>query len=94
MNCARVSSSGIPLPEQASGELSQDAVDYLVRQTYRQSDEALRARFAAEDEFRGNPDIEIVVLGARSWQALERTHSRYFKNLDQLIAMIGNSQPA
>jgi hypothetical protein len=64
------------------------------RQSYTGSDEALRARFAAEDEFRSNPDIEVVVLGASSWQALERTHSRYFKSLAQLTAMIGKSQTA
>lgn len=45
---------------------------------------ALSARFAAEIEFRDDPDIEVVVLGAHSQDALKRTHSRYFKGLAQL----------
>lgn len=34
---------------------------------------ALAARFEAEREFREEPDIEIVVLGANSWDALRHT---------------------
>jgi hypothetical protein len=45
---------------------------------------ALAARFAAEREFRSEPDIEIVVLGAASWDSLENTHSRYFKRVREL----------
>jgi hypothetical protein len=45
---------------------------------------ALQARFAAEREFHGQPDIEIVVLGGESWQAVERTHSRYFRRVQDL----------
>jgi hypothetical protein len=48
---------------------------------------ALAARFDAEREFRGEPDIEVVVLGADSWDALEKTHARYFKNMRELVAM-------
>jgi hypothetical protein len=47
-------------------------------------DPALAARFAAEREFREEPDVEIVVLGADSWRSLERTHSRYFKPAQEL----------
>ena len=46
--------------------------------------EALEARFAAEREFRDDPDIEVVVLGGSSWAAVKRTHARYFKRLGQL----------
>lgn len=46
--------------------------------------EALKARFAAEQEFRSDPDIEVVVLGGPSWAAVQRTHTRYFQGLDQL----------
>lgn len=48
------------------------------RQAYRAAAEALRARFAAEREFHGQSDIEVVVLGGESWRSVERTHSRYF----------------
>jgi hypothetical protein len=47
--------------------------------------EALKARFDAERDFRDNGDIEVVVLGANSPDALKRTHSRYFKGLGQLV---------
>ena len=40
--------------------------------------EALRRRFTAERVYAGNPDLEIVVLGADSLDALKVTHSRYF----------------
>jgi len=46
--------------------------------------EAMKARFAAEREFRDDPDIEVVVLGGSSWAAVQNTHARYFKPLDQL----------
>ena len=45
---------------------------------------ALAARFEAEREFRDEPDIEVVVLGADSWDALKLTHSRYFKGVQEL----------
>jgi len=45
---------------------------------------ALAARFEAEREFREVPDIEVVVLGADSWDALKQTHSRYFKAVQEL----------
>lgn len=57
----------------------------VIRQvSFDQADTALAARFDAEREFNGQPEIEIVVLGADSWQALVRTHSRYFKGLHDL----------
>lgn len=45
---------------------------------------ALAARFQAEREFREQPDVEVVVLGAGSWDALKLTHSRYFKGVREL----------
>jgi hypothetical protein len=51
---------------------------------FQTADTALAARFAAEHEFREEPDVEIVVLGADSWDALYRTHSRYFKGVQEL----------
>ena len=48
------------------------------------AEQAIVARFDAEREFRGKPDIEIVVLGAESWDSLRRTHSRYFKDVQEL----------
>jgi hypothetical protein len=48
--------------------------------------DALAARFAAEREHSGDPEIEVVVLGARSWDDVKRTHGRYFKGFGQLAA--------
>jgi hypothetical protein len=46
---------------------------------------ALDARFAAEREFRGNPDIEVVVLSAESEQEIRQSHARYFQRDGQLM---------
>lgn len=51
---------------------------------FRRSDQAMAARFAAEREFAGQPDIEVVVLGAKSWASLPLTHARYFKDGKEL----------
>ncbi len=62
----------------------------LVRQEeFLTSDAAMHARFAAEDEFRDRPEIEIVDLSAASGDELRRTHARYFLTLDELAARLG-----
>jgi hypothetical protein len=48
---------------------------------------ALAARFEAEREFRDDPDVEIVVLGAESLAALGQTHARYFKGVQELAGV-------
>jgi len=53
---------------------------------YADRNDALAARFAAEREHSGDPNIEVVVLGARSWEDVKRTHGRYFKGFGQLAA--------
>jgi hypothetical protein len=60
--------------------------EVLRLQRYSDRDDALRARFTEEREHRGDPDIEVVVLGARSGESLRRTHGRYFKDFEQLAA--------
>ena len=47
---------------------------------------ALRARFDAGREYRGQEAVEVVVLGAGSWESLRQTHARYFKDVQQLAA--------
>ena len=54
------------------------------RKRFKASDAALAARFEAEREFREEPDVEIVVLSADSWEALMQTHSRYFNRVQEL----------
>ena len=58
-----------------------------LRRTHRRFDApgiALSARFEAEREFRDQPDVEVVVLGADSWDALKHTHARYFSSVQEL----------
>lgn len=50
------------------------------------SSAAMRARFKAEALHRGNPDIEVVVLGAKSKDALRSTHARYFEQMKDMAA--------
>ncbi|WP_027007789.1 hypothetical protein [Conexibacter woesei] len=57
----------------------------LVRQErYGSSAEAMQARFAAEREFAGQEQVEVVALTAESEEALRRTHGRYFLTLAEL----------
>lgn len=60
------------------------AGEIVRRQQFQMPGTALTARFEAEREFRHEPDIEIVVLSADSWEALRQTHSRYFERLQEL----------
>jgi hypothetical protein len=55
---------------------------------------ALQARFEAERDLGHNSDIEVVVLGGDSPEALKRTHSRYFSGLRQLFDSWLTEQPA
>ena len=45
---------------------------------------ALHRRFIREREQAKRPQVEIVVLGAESREALEQTHARYFKTFQEL----------
>jgi hypothetical protein len=48
---------------------------------------AQRGYQAAEQEARGRPDLDVVLLGADSLETIKRTHSSYFeaKPLDELL---------
>ncbi|MGH3301774.1 MAG: hypothetical protein ACRDOK_08850 [Streptosporangiaceae bacterium] len=45
---------------------------------------AISARFEEERERRGEASIEVVLLGADSWESLRRTHGRYFRDFGEL----------
>ncbi|MGA5301418.1 hypothetical protein ACPCHT_15915 [Nucisporomicrobium flavum] len=45
---------------------------------------ALRARFQTERADGVSADMEVVILGAESPEALRRTHARYFQTAGQL----------
>jgi hypothetical protein len=52
-------------------------------QPFSDASEAMSARFHREAVLT-SPDIEVVVLGAASREALENTHSRYFGSPHEL----------
>ncbi len=47
---------------------------------------ALQRRFALEADWRGEPDVEIVVLGSESEAQIRSTHGRYFKSVAELAS--------
>lgn len=49
-------------------------------------EEAMAHRFRLESDYLGDPNLEVIVLGAESIKTLEVTHSRYFKRADELAA--------
>ncbi len=70
--------------DRARGELL-DVTEYSAADRHK----ALEARFRLEEAERDNAALEIVVLGAESRQALERTHGRYFKTPGELASAAG-----
>jgi hypothetical protein len=54
------------------------------------SAEATSRRFEMELVYLGQPSIEVVVLSAASEDDLRRTHSRFFRSLQQLTDQLGN----
>jgi hypothetical protein len=57
-------------------------------------DEALARRADLVREHREDPDLEIVLLGANTFDDLKKTHSRYFKTVDQLAKRKRHRDPA
>lgn len=55
---------------------------------------ALTARFEAEASYSDRPTVEIVVLNARSEEALRRTHLRYFEKFNEIAAQALNQWAA
>jgi hypothetical protein len=56
----------------------------LRRQRFSDPAKAIRARFDEERQRQGDPSIEVVILGAESWESLSRTHGRYFRGFGEL----------
>ena len=46
---------------------------------------AVTRRVELVREHRDEPEVEVVLLGAKSIEALKETHGRYFRSLDELI---------
>jgi hypothetical protein len=65
-----------------------DAGRLVRKQEFESEADAMRHRFAAEAEFAGRPEIEIVALTAESEDTLLVTHGRYFLGLTELADRI------
>jgi hypothetical protein len=61
----------------------------LRQEQYGSSADAMTARFAAEREFAGQDQVEVVALTAESEESLRRTHGRYFLSLSELADRMG-----
>lgn len=48
---------------------------------------ALDRRFELEKQYESEPTIEVVVLSARTREALAATHGRYFHTLSELAEL-------
>lgn len=46
------------------------------------TDAAVAAYAACEEEYRGNRDIEVVLIGSDSLETIKQTHGHYFGNAD------------
>jgi hypothetical protein len=57
----------------------------LREEAFEDEREALAERFATEKAYRDDPDIEVVVLGADTAEALRRTHARYFMTIGEIV---------
>jgi hypothetical protein len=60
--------------------------EILRQQEFGSWQEGLPARFEAEREYAGSPDVEIVLLGAESIEALRATHRRYFESIGEIVS--------
>ncbi len=67
------------------------AVDVRATFDQGQAPEAVRARFALEQELqadgRSPVDTEVVVLSGESQEELRRTHARYFDSVQELLVV-------
>ena len=54
---------------------------------------ALKLRFERERRESADRDVEVVLLGAPSLEALKSTHSRYFKTVSELAADLDATLP-
>lgn len=71
--------------DRSSGELRE------LREVDGSADVAMAARMDAEERYRQEPAIEVVVLNASSRKDLLTTHARYFQNLDALVRRVAAS---
>lgn len=57
---------------------------------FRNSAQALRAYSEREEQYRDNPRVEVVLLGADSIDAVKVTHSNYFEDTADAFANLAD----
>lgn len=72
-----------------------DARKQLSLEKFSDTAQALEAYGEREEQYRGNPRVEVVLLGAESVDAIKVTHSNYFDDtvdaLDNLRVSLGTA---
>ena len=70
-----------------------DARKQISLEMFRDTARALEAYCELEEQYRDNPRVEVVLLGADSVEAIRVTHSNYFEDradaVDNLLARLG-----
>ena len=71
-----------------------DARKQISLEEFRNTAQALKAYSEREEQYRDNPRVEVVLLGADSIDAIKVTHSNYFEAtvnaFDNLLASFGS----
>ena len=63
-----------------------DARKQISLEEFRNTAQALRAYSEHEEQYRDNPRVEVVLLGAESIDAIKVTHSNYFEDTADAFA--------
>ena len=70
-----------------------DARKQISLEEFRNTAQALKAYSEREEQYRDNPRVEVVLLGAESIDAIKVTHSNYFEDtadaLGNLLVSLG-----
>jgi tRNA nucleotidyltransferase (CCA-adding enzyme) len=70
-----------------------DARKQISLEEFRNTAQALEAYSEREEQYRDNPRVEVVLLGAESIDAIKVTHSNYFEDtadaIGSLLASLG-----
>ena len=74
-----------------------DARKQVSMEEFRNTAQALKAYGEREEQYRDNPRVEVVLLGAESIGAIKVTHSNYFDDtadaIGNMLASLGVEPP-
>lgn len=65
-----------------------DARKRISLEEFRDAAEALKAYSEREEQYRDNPRVEVVLLGADSIDAIKVTHPNYFDDTDDIFVSL------